>query len=118
MDTDFYQMLLQLPPDQLETMFRNYGQEQSVLDQRMGIASDIRKSGGGHSTPLGALLGGLSSVGGAYMQGKNLDAQKTLGSEMSQDASQRLKMLGQMNQKQLEQQAMWDALGLSPAAML
>jgi hypothetical protein len=118
MDTDFYQLLLQMPPDQLEKMFRNFGQEQSVLDQEAGIASDIRKSGGGHSTPWGALLGGLSSIGGAYMQGKNLDAQRALGADMTKDAAIRFGLMGKMSEDQMKQQAMWDALGLSPAAML
>lgn len=122
METDLMQLLMQLPPDKLEAMFRDYGQEQGVLDQQMGLASDMRKPGPEHSTPWGALLGGLSNavgnVGGAYMQGKNLEAQGALGAAKSKDAAGRFKMLGQMSDEQMKQQALWDALGLSPAAML
>jgi hypothetical protein len=52
------------------------------------------------------------------MQGKNLDAQRALGADMTKDAAIRFGLMGKMSEDQMKQQAMWDALGLSPAAML
>ncbi len=65
MEQDFIQYLLTLPPEQLKAMFEPYGQE-------MEMAGQLRQPGPQHSSPWGALLGGISdavgNVGGAYQQ--------------------------------------------------
>jgi len=94
MPPDFIAYLQTLNPDQLRALFAPYQQEQSVLDQQMQMAGDMRKPGPEHSSPLGAALGGLSSaignIGGAYQQQKALGGMTALGQRQQQDAATRL----------------------------
>ena len=121
-DMDMVQLIMQLPPEQREALFRNFPQEQAILGQQMDMATQMQRPGPQHSTPWGALLGGLSDAlgkgGGAYMQGKTLDAQKVLGQDMSKDASKRFELMAGMNEQQMRNKALLDAINLSPATLM
>lgn len=98
MDPSLLALLQSLPPEQLQAMFEPFQQEQSVLDQQMGIAGQMRQpQGGEHSSPMGALLGGLGNavgnVGGAMMQAKGLGGQTALGGRQQGDATNRMRMI-------------------------
>lgn len=102
---DFLTMLSSLPPEQLQAMFEPYQQEQGVLDQQMQLAQQLRQPGRQHSSPIGALLGGLSdatgNVGGAVLQQRGLDAQGALGSRTQKDATGRMDaLIGALRKRQ------------------
>lgn len=96
-EVDFLNLLQELSPEELSALFEPYQQEQSVLDQQMALAGQLRQRGPERSTPTGALLGGLANAlgnaGGAYLQGKGLEGQAALGKRMQADASGRMQAL-------------------------
>jgi hypothetical protein len=107
----------------LPDTFYPYQQEQSVLEQEAAMGDKMQQQQGPqHGTPWGALLGGLSDAigkgAGVYKQTQALQGQRALGARAQTDAVNRISSLGKMSEEQMKQQAMWDALGLSPAAML
>lgn len=67
-------------------MSARYQQEQSALEQEMALAQQLRQCGPQRSSPLGALLGGLSNavgnVGGAYLQKQGVEGQRALAGRM------------------------------------
>jgi len=89
----------------LEGMNYPYANQQTVIDQQMALADQLRQGGPRHSTPTGALLGGISDalgkVGGAVKQHGAMEMQKDLGTTMQKDATGRMNALLQMlRQKQ------------------
>lgn len=93
-ETNPMAMLADLSEDEILQMLFPYEQEQGVLSQEMALAQQLRQRGPERSTPMGALLGGLSNVvgnaGGAHLQAKNLAAQRELARLMQADAAGRM----------------------------
>jgi hypothetical protein len=107
--------------------FQPFQQEQSVLDQQMQIANQLRQQPQQeHASIGGALAGGLSGalgqIGGAMGQQKALAGQTALGQRMQGDAGKRMQLMLadalRKKQAQDEQQAMLENVNLSPAEML
>jgi hypothetical protein len=88
---------LQQQPGGLEQYFEPYQQEQDVLNKHMGLAQGLMQGGPQHTSPLGALLGGLSDaagkLGGNYLQQKDLGGLTQVGQHMQGDAAGRLRAL-------------------------
>jgi hypothetical protein len=70
----------------LAEAFYPHENQQKVLDQQMMLAQQLAQPGAQRSSPMGALLGGLSNaigkVGGAAMQSKAMAGQEALGDRM------------------------------------
>lgn len=108
MDADFLSLLSQMSDEEIQAMFQPLQQEQGVLDQEMALAEVLRRPGPQHSSPVGALVGGLSdavgNIGGAYKQSQALEGQRALGSRMQKDAAGRVSMLADRSrEKALEE---------------
>lgn len=117
---DFLALLQEMSPEELAALFQPFQQEQNVLNQQMELAQQARQPGREHSSPMGALLGGMSNavgnVGGAAMQAKGLGEQRALGGRMQQDATGRLEaLLRRLKQQQGRPGSYED---LAPATML
>lgn len=117
MDKTYMDLLKTLTPEQLAEMMQPYGQEQSVLDQEMALAQQLRERGAQRSSPWGAALGGLANavgdVGGAALQERGLKRQRELGQRQQTDAVNRVKKLQNMER----QRAMEDFLRQRGQAM-
>jgi hypothetical protein len=104
MDDYFLELIQNLPPEQLAAMFQPFQQEQSVLQQQMDLASQLRQpSGVEHASTGGAILGGLSdalgNIGGANMQAHALEGQRDVGRRMQGDATNRMQLLAAILRK-------------------
>lgn len=116
-DLDFSDLLQSLDPDQIAEMFFPYQQEQDALEQQMALAGQMRQPGPEHSTPMGALLGGLGNaagnIGGAVLQNQNIEDRRALGRRQQKDATRRVTDFQAFQSKQDEdarQQAVIDFL--------
>lgn len=127
MPDELMELLQGLPPDELQAMLEPYQQEQSVLDQQMALAGQLRQQPQQeHASVGGALAGGLSgalgNTVGAYQQQQGLKGQQELGGRMQKQGAATLQTwLANALRKKKEQegqQQMLDGINLNPAEMM
>jgi len=81
----------------LEGAFEPYQQEEDVLNKKQALHQGLMQPGPQHTSPLGALLGGLSDaagkIGGNYLQKGDLAGLTGIGQHMQADAVGRVRSM-------------------------
>lgn len=112
-----------LSDEELESLFRPYGEEKEALLQQMEAARALAQpSGRQYGTPGGALLGGIGDMLRAYVGGKHMreaQSQRTaLNSQMQKDAAFRARSVGAQPQVDSQTEALIRVLSQRPPQML